>query len=95
MYGAISAMCCSCTCPDWFLCCKVNAEANEIEGVFVEGFPTLRLYPARKKHDPVEFTGERTVEEIEAWLNKECTNKLEEPVAAADSAAPTKHDTEL
>jgi len=74
---------------------KVNAEANEIEGVFVEGFPTLRLYPATKKHDPVEFTGERTVEEIEAWLNKECTNKLEEPVAAADSAAPTKHDTEL
>jgi len=50
---------------------KVNSEANEIKDIEVKGFPTLRLWPGENKHSPVEYTGERTEEAIEAWLEKE------------------------
>jgi protein disulfide-isomerase A1 len=67
---------------------KVNAEANEIDGVIVEGFPTLRLYPAAKKFEPVDYTGERTAEAIEEWLVKEVTHKWESP--PNDPVEPTE-----
>lgn len=39
---------------------KVDATVNEIEGVAIEGFPTLKFYPANDKSAPVDFDGERT-----------------------------------
>jgi len=71
---------------DKLVLAKLNSEANEIEDVVVEGFPTLRLYPAGKKHDPEEFTGERSGEAIEAWLAKTVTHKWETDPAKAEEA---------
>jgi len=42
---------------------KVDATANEIEGVAIEGFPTLKFYPAETKV-PIDFDGERNEETI-------------------------------
>jgi len=63
---------------DKLVLAKVNSEANEIENVIVEGFPTLRLYAAEKKHEAIEYTGERSAEAIEAWLKKETTHPWKE-----------------
>jgi len=63
---------------------KVNAEANEIRDVQVDGFPTIRLWAAGQKHGPKEYTGERTAEALEEWLSKEVTNKWEEPAEAKE-----------
>jgi len=72
---------------------KINAEANEVENVVVEGFPTLRLYPATKKNSPIEYTGERTSEDIEAWLAKEATHKWDTEPAAAEAEAEAEAGT--
>ena len=46
---------------------KMDATANEVEGVAIEGFPTLKLYPANNKV-PVDFDGERSENVIVDWL---------------------------
>jgi len=72
---------------------KVNGELNEIKDVQVDGFPTLRLWAEGEKHNPKEYTGERTAEAIEAWLQKEVTNKWDtQPAADAAAAAEQKHE---
>lgn len=75
---------------------QINYEANEVTDVEVDGFPTLRLYPGGDKHTPKEYTGERSAEAIEAWLQKEVTHKwVTEEEKPADGAAPEKEKSEL
>jgi len=52
---------------------KVDATANEVEGVAVKGFPTIKFFPGGKKSSPLDFDGERTVEGFMAWLEKHVT----------------------
>lgn len=54
---------------------KVNAEANEIPQIKIEGFPTIKLWPAGKKVEPVPYTGERTEEGLMAFLKEHVTHK--------------------
>ena len=42
---------------------------------------------AAKKNSPIEYTGERTSEDIEAWLAKEATHKWDTEPAAAEAEA--------
>jgi len=46
---------------------KVDATANDTPAD-ISGFPTLILYPANDKKNPVTYNGERTAEAIGAWL---------------------------
>lgn len=48
---------------------KCDATANEIEGVAIEGFPTLKFYSASNKV-PVDFDGERTEDSIIEFVTK-------------------------
>ena len=34
---------------------QVNAEANELPQVKIEGFPTIKMWPAGKKDAPVDY----------------------------------------
>lgn len=55
----------------------------------------LSLWFSGKKHEPVEYTGERTVESIEAWLGNEVTNKWDtepKPSEAAAEGSAKKHE---
>jgi len=36
---------------------KSDATANEMTGVTVESFPTIKFWPANKKTEPVDYTG--------------------------------------
>merc|ERR1712185_880889 len=36
---------------------KMDATANDVAGVDVEGFPTIKLWRADKKDDPLDFDG--------------------------------------
>lgn len=47
----------------------MDATANEAEGVNVEGFPTIKFYPANNKAG-VDYKGGRTLEEMEAFLRE-------------------------
>merc|ERR1719168_455880 len=36
---------------------KIDATANDVEGVDVEGFPTIKLWRADNKADPLDYDG--------------------------------------
>jgi protein disulfide-isomerase A1 len=49
---------------------KFDATANEVEGVDIRGYPTLKFYPKGGKSSPVDFEGERDKEGIKTWLKE-------------------------
>jgi protein disulfide-isomerase A1 len=49
---------------------KMDATANEVEGVDIKGYPTLKWYPKGDKKNAVDFDGERDLDSIKAWLKE-------------------------
>jgi len=49
---------------------KFDATANEVEGVDVRGYPTLKWYPKGGKTAPVDYEGERDLEGFKKWLSE-------------------------
>lgn len=47
---------------------KMDSTANEVDGVEIQGYPTLKFYPKGNKGSPVDFDGGREVEDIKNWL---------------------------
>ena len=47
---------------------KVDGTANEIEGISVSGFPSIKFFAKGSKRAPVDYDGEREVEGFEKWL---------------------------
>lgn len=56
---------------------KMDSTENEVDGVSVQGFPTLKFYPTGSKDAPLEFDGERTLEGMTAYLEKHSINYKE------------------
>jgi protein disulfide-isomerase A1 len=56
---------------------KMDATANEVESVSVQGFPTIKFYPKGNKQAPLDFNGERTEEGFIKYLKEQGVN-LEE-----------------
>ncbi|NP_001011281.1 protein disulfide-isomerase A2 precursor [Xenopus tropicalis] len=48
---------------------KMDATANEIDGLRVRGFPNLRFFPAGPGRKMIEYTKERTVELFSAFID--------------------------
>lgn len=42
---------------------KIDATANDVPDS-IQGFPTIKLFPAGSKKEPVEYTGSRTIEDL-------------------------------
>jgi len=53
---------------------KMDATANEVDGVSIQGFPTLKFWPANKKSAPLDYEGDRTLEGFVQYLQKHSTN---------------------
>jgi len=49
---------------------KCDATANEIDGVEIKGYPTIKFYPGGDKAHPVSFEGERNADGIVKWLKE-------------------------
>ena len=47
---------------------KVDATENEIEGVQVQGFPTIKFFAKGSKRAPQDFSGDREVDGFKTWL---------------------------
>jgi len=47
---------------------KIDSTANEIDGIHVGGFPTIKFFPRGSKRAPVDYDGEREVEGFKTWL---------------------------
>lgn len=47
---------------------KIDSTANEIDGIHVGGFPTIKFFAKGSKRAPVDYDGEREVEGFKTWL---------------------------
>lgn len=74
---------------------KIDATANDIPDA-IQGFPTIKLYPAGSKGSPVEYSGSRTVEDLAAFIKANGKHqvdaladlaKLNEEAAATSASA--------
>lgn len=53
---------------------KMDATANEVDGVDVRGYPTLKFYPKGSKDAPVDYDGGRELENFKEWLKEKSSN---------------------
>jgi len=53
---------------------KMDATANEVDGLSVQGFPTIKFYPKGSKNAPVDYDGERTEEGFIKYLTEKGIN---------------------
>lgn len=63
---------------------KVDSTGNEVAGVSISGYPTLKWWKKDKSDGPVDYNGGRNAEGIISWI-KEHT---EYPWVEAEAAAP-------
>ncbi|CCE62155.1 hypothetical protein TPHA_0B04860 [Tetrapisispora phaffii CBS 4417] len=61
---------------DKFVIAEVDATLNDISSVELEGYPTIILYPANKKDEPVRFESQRDITNFLTFLEENSTNKL-------------------
>lgn len=54
---------------------KVDATLNDVPDE-IQGFPTIKLYPAGKKGSPVDYTGSRTIEDLAQFVAEHGTHKV-------------------
>lgn len=49
---------------------KVDSTQNEIAGLEIQGYPTVKFWRKDKSAFPIDFNGERTAEGIVQWLKE-------------------------
>jgi protein disulfide-isomerase A1 len=64
---------------------KVDATANDVPDE-IQGFPTIKLFPAGKKDAPVDYSGSRTIEDLAQFIKENGSHKAEAVFAEADEA---------
>ena len=71
---------------------KVDATANDVPDE-IQGFPTIKLFPAGSKDTPILYSGSRTIEDLAAFIKEngkykadayEGKNETDEIVSDAD-----------
>lgn len=60
---------------------KVDATANDVPDE-IQGFPTIKLFPAGKKDSPVDYSGSRTVEDLANFIKENGSHKVDAYVEA-------------
>jgi len=71
---------------------KIDATRNEFEGLSIEGFPTIALFPAGdKKNRLVTYQGSRQPDDMISWLHSHCTIKFDDK---APKTVETKEEPE-
>eukprot|EP00415_Alexandrium_ostenfeldii_P000896 UN0896 len=53
---------------------KIDATANDVDGVDVEGFPTIKFWRADNKEEPLDYDGDRDVDSFVSWLEEKATH---------------------
>jgi protein disulfide-isomerase A1 len=61
---------------------KVDATLNDVPDE-IQGFPTIKLFPAGKKDAPVDYSGSRTVEDLVQFIEENGSHKASASVGEA------------
>jgi protein disulfide-isomerase A1 len=65
---------------------KVDATNNDVPDE-IQGFPTIKLFPAGAKDKPIDYSGSRTIEDLANFVRENGKYKIDAYVPAAESAA--------
>jgi protein disulfide-isomerase A1 len=60
---------------DKIIIAKVDATANDVPDE-IQGFPTIKLFKAGKKDEPVDYSGSRTVEDLIKFISENGSHKI-------------------
>lgn len=52
---------------------KFDATLNEVDGLEIRGYPTLKFYPKGNKSSPVDYDGGREIGDLKKWLSEHST----------------------
>ena len=55
---------------------KVDATANDVPDE-IQGFPTIKLFPAGAKSEPLTYSGSRTIEDLAAFIKENGKYKVD------------------
>ncbi|WEW55609.1 protein disulfide-isomerase precursor [Emydomyces testavorans] len=55
---------------------KIDATSNDVPDE-IQGFPTIKLYPAGSKDSPVEYRGTRTIEDLAAFVRDNGKHRID------------------
>lgn len=55
---------------------KVDATANDVPDE-IQGFPTIKLFPAGAKTEPLTYSGSRTIEDLAAFIKENGKYKVD------------------
>lgn len=55
---------------------KVDATANDVPDE-IQGFPTIKLFPAGAKSEPITYSGSRTAEDLAAFVKENGKYKVD------------------
>lgn len=69
---------------------KIDATTNDVPDS-IQGFPTIKLFPAGSKDSPVEYSGSRSVEDLASFIKEQGTHKVD-AFAAGDEKAEEETD---
>ena len=71
---------------------KVDATANDVPDE-IQGFPTIKLFPAGKKDSPVDYSGSRTVEDLIQFIKENGSHKAEAQLPKTDAEDVEEEET--
>jgi len=63
---------------------KIDATANDVDPKLgIRGFPTIKLFPANNKGTPIEYSGDRSKDDLVKFLQQNASSKFEAPAGSA------------
>lgn len=71
---------------------KIDSTENEIEGLDIQGYPTVKFWRKDKSAQPLEFNGERNADGIIQWLKEHTEYEWVETEAAAEEESSTEEE---
>lgn len=80
---------------DSLVIAKVDATENDIEGIPIEGFPTVLLFPSDNKETPIPYEGERTVPGFKKFLKENAVASKDKLIEALKSKKEEAQETEV
>ena len=64
---------------------KVDATANDVPDE-IQGFPTIKLFPAGAKTEPITYSGSRTIEDLAKFVAENGKHKVEVVIPESEDA---------
>ena len=64
---------------------KIDSTENEVAGLDIQGFPTLKFWGKDKSVEPIEYNGGRDVEGIIQWLKEHTQYEWVEPMGQEEA----------